>query len=59
MRVPKKTCGLMSLRKDALKNFAKFTGKYPCRGLYLSSGLQFCFKRDPDTCAYLRILQNF
>ena len=52
-----------SSKKEVLKNFAKFTGKYLRWILFLmklqARGLQFCWKRDSRTGVFLWILQNF
>ena len=52
-----------SVKKDVLRNFAKFTEKHLCQGLFLiklqSLGLRLYYKGDSGTGVFLWILQNF
>ena len=49
--------------KSVLRNFAKFTGKHLCQGLFLIKlqtwGLQLYLIRDSGTGVFLWILRNF
>ena len=49
-------------KSGALRNFAKFTGKHLCQGLFFNKfagwHLQLYEKRDPGTSDFLGILRN-
>ena len=51
-----------SVRKDFLRNLAKFTRKHPCQSLFFNEvvglSLQLYWKRDSGTYVFLQILPN-